>query len=196
MKESVKGAWKMDKEKFTFELIDKYTPEDVIKKSLIQIEEATQGYVIGNIEEYSGPICSYTKQTALAATLSSLQAKSETVTVNIQDDLGEQSKEDHRYEVFLTVKGLEHYRYRMMFVDYGAISYPVTIVLNEMLAIEYSGKRNDTYYIDSMKELENMLDVVINSDSMISFIQKLIDESLRQERLQKLNSKDETMSDE
>ena len=186
----------MDKAKFTFELIDKYTPEDVIKKSLIQIEEATQGYVIGNIEEYSGPICSYTKQTGLAATLSSLQAKSETVTVNIQDDLGEQSKEDHRYEVFLTVKGLEHYRYRMMFVDYGAISYPVTIVLNEMLAIEYSGKRNDTYYIDSMKELENMLDVVINSDSMISFIQKLIDESLRQERLQKLNPKDETMSDE
>ena len=54
---------------------------------------------------------------------------------DIQDDLGEQSKEDHRYEVFLTVKGLEHYRYRMMFVDYGAISYPATIVLNEMLAI-------------------------------------------------------------
>ena len=83
-----------------------------------------------------------------------------------------------------------------MFVDYGAISYPVTIVLNEMLAIEYSGKRNDTYYIDSMKELENMLDIVLNSDSMIGFIQKLIDESLRQERLEKLMPKDEKMPDE
>ena len=98
--------------------------------------------------------------------------------------------------MFLTVKGLEHYRYRLMFVDYGAISYPVTIVLNEMLAIEYSGKRNDTYYIDSMKELENMLDIVLNSDSMIGFIQKLIDESLRQERLEKLMPKDEKMPDE
>lgn len=84
----------------------------------------------------------------------------------------------------------------MMFVDYGAISYPATIVLNEMLAIEYSGKRNDTYYIDSMKELENMLDVVINSDSMIAFIQKLIDESLRQERLEKIKSKNGTLSNE
>ena len=83
-----------------------------------------------------------------------------------------------------------------MFVDYGSISYPVTIVLNEMLAIEYSGKRNDTYYIDSMKELENMLDIVLNSDSMIGFIQKLIDESLRQERLEKSMLKDEKIPDE
>ena len=83
-----------------------------------------------------------------------------------------------------------------MFVDYGAISYPVTIVLNEMLAIEYSGRRNDIYYIDSMKELENMLDVVINSESMIDFIQKLINESLRQERVEKVVIKDETLSEE
>ncbi|HJC49475.1 MAG TPA: hypothetical protein H9754_02655 [Candidatus Anaerostipes avistercoris] len=132
----------------------------------------------------------------MAATLSSIQTKSETIKVDIQEDLGEQSKEDHRYEVFLTVKGLEHYRYRLMFVDYGAISYPVTIVLNEMLAIEYSGRRNDIYYIDSMKELENMLDVVINSESMIDFIQKLINESLRQERVEKVVIKDETLSEE
>ena len=128
--------------------------------------------------------------------MSSIQTKSETIKVDIQEDLGEQSKEDHRYEVFLTVKGLEHYRYRLMFVDYGAISYPVTIVLNEMLAIEYSGKRNDIYYIDSMKELENMLDVVINSESMIDFIQKLINESLRQERVEKVVIKDETLLEE
>lgn len=128
--------------------------------------------------------------------MSSIQTKSETIKVDIQEDLGEQSKEDHRYEVFLTVKGLEHYRYRLMFVDYGAISYPVTIVLNEMLAIEYSGRRNDIYYIDSMKELENMLDVVINSESMIDFIQKLINESLRQERVEKVVIKDETLSEE
>lgn len=128
--------------------------------------------------------------------MSSIQTKSETIKVDIQEDLGEQSKEDHRYEVFLTVKGLEHYRYRLMFVDYGAISYPVTIVLNEMLAIEYSGRRNDIYYIDSMKELENMLDVVINSESMIDFIQKLINESLRQERVEKVVIKDEILSEE
>ena len=44
----------MDKTKFSFDLVDKYTPEDVIKKSLVQINDATQGYVKGNIEEYGG----------------------------------------------------------------------------------------------------------------------------------------------
>ena len=185
----------MDKTKFSFELIDKYTPKDVIKKSLDQIKDATQGYVIGNIEEYSGPIHSYTKQTGLTLALNSFQTKSETV-VNIQDDLGEQSNENHRYEIFLKVKGLEHYKYRLMFVEYGTISYPVTIVLNEMLAIEYSGKRKDTYYIDSMQELKNMLDIVINSDKMIDFIQKLIYESLRHEELGKSISNNETTTDE
>lgn len=186
----------MDKSKFTFELVDKYTPVEVIKKSLAQIDDATQGYVMGNIEEYSGPIYSYTKQTGLMAAMSSLQTRSETIKVNIQDDLGEQSTESHRYEVFLTVKGLEYYKYRLMFVDYGAISYPVTIVLNEMLALEYSGKWKEIYSLDSMNDLQDMLDIVINSGSMIAFIQKLINESLRQEAHENLSQKNEKMSDE
>ena len=33
----------MDKTKFSFELVDKYTPEDVIKKSLVQIEMLHKG---------------------------------------------------------------------------------------------------------------------------------------------------------
>lgn len=168
----------MDKTKFNFELIDKYTPEVVIENSLQQIREATQGYVTGNIEKYDGPISSYTKQEGIAAVAKAL---SEPMKVNIQDDLGEQNKEKHRYEVFLTVKGLEHYRYRMMFIDYGAISYPVTVVMSEMLAVEYSGKRNDMFSVSTMKELKNMLDIIINSDTMITFVQQLIDESLRQE---------------
>ena len=40
----------MNQEKFTFELVDKYTPDIVIKNLLGHIEEATRGYVIGNIE--------------------------------------------------------------------------------------------------------------------------------------------------
>ena len=40
------------------------------------------------------------------------------------------------------------------------------------------------------------MDVVINSESMIDFIQKLINESLRQERVEKVVIKDETLSEE
>lgn len=167
----------MNKETFTFKLIDKYPPETIIRNLLKQIEEATRGYVIGNIAKYDGPIRSYAKHNGLAA-LKILQAEER---VDIQEDLGEQGKEDYKYEVFLTVKGLEHYRYRLMFVNYGTVSYPATIVMNEALAIEYSGKRNDTFYISSMKELEDMINKVINSDTMVSLIQSLINESLRQE---------------
>lgn len=171
----------MDKRTFTFDLLDKYTPDVVIENSLKQIEEATQGYVIGEIKEYGGPISSYTKTVGLASALGALQTTSETVRVDIQKDLGEQDKENHRYEVFLTVKDLAHYKYRMMFVDYGAVSYPVTIVLNDTLAVAYSGKRTDTFHIGSMADLEDMLSAIFNSDTMISLLQNLINESLRQE---------------
>lgn len=168
----------MDKTIFNFELVDKYTPKTVIKNSLKQIEEATDGHVVGNIEEYQGPISSYTR-TGVAETLGTL-AKSE--EVNIQDALGEQDDEKNRYEVYLTVKGLEHYKYRMMFADYGAISYPVTIVINETLAMEYTGgRRKEKFLIKSMKELEDMLSIVFNSKTMLSLLQSLINESLRQE---------------
>ena len=69
----------------------------------------------------------------------------------------------------MTVRGLEHYKYRMMFVHHGTLSYPVTIVMN------------DIFWIESMKDLEELMSRVINSDTMVSLIQKLINESLRQE---------------
>lgn len=167
----------MNKEMFSFELLDKYPAEIVIRKILKQIEEATSGYVIGNIEQYDGSIFSYTKRNGLA----SLQTALEPVNVNIQDDLGEQSIENYKFEVFLTVKRLEHYRYRMMFVEYGSVAYPVTIVMNEALAIEYSDKRGFVFRVNSMKNLEDMLNTIINSQTMVDLIQNLIYESLRQE---------------
>lgn len=179
----------MNKEKFTFELVDKYTPYIVIRNFLKQIKEETKGYVTGNIERYDGPVYSYTKQirgakgfTGLAVD-ASLRAQSEfkTVEVDIQQDLGEQNTERNTFEVYLSVKGLEHYKYRMMFVDYGTISYPVKVIMNEDLAVAYSGRRKDVFTVDSMKKLEEMMDKIMNSEMMISLIQSLINESLRQE---------------
>lgn len=170
----------MNKEKFTFELVDRYAPNIVISNLLKQIEKDTKGYVTGNIERYDGPIYSYTKRgSGLAAVLETMQSTSE--TVDIQQELGEQDSEQNKFEVFLSVKGLEHYKYRMMFVNYGTISYPATIIMNEDLAVAYSGKRKYIFIINSMKELEEMMNSILNSDMMISLIQSLIYESLRQE---------------
>lgn len=171
----------MNKESFSFQLNNKYAPDEVIKKMLKQIEQATEGYVIGNIKEYEGPIYSYTRLTGIAVQFAAIQQEQDKGKVDIQKKLGDLSGKSYRYEVFLTVKGMEYYKYRMMFVDYGAISYPVTIVMDERLAAEYSDKKQDTFHISSMKELEKMLDIILNSDTMISFIQQLIEEALRQE---------------
>lgn len=159
-------------------MVDRDLPETVIRKSLKQIDEATRGYVRGHIEKYDGQIRTYKRILDFAAVTKVQQE----VTVDIQEDLGEQNNEDYKYEVFLTVKGLEHYKYRMMFMNHGTVSYPVTIVMNHRLAVEYSGgQRKEMFRVDSMKELEELMDKVINCDMMESFIQKLINESLRQE---------------
>lgn len=171
---------KMDNMTFNFELIDKFTPDVVVKKKIEQVEVVTKGYVKAEIKEYSGPIKSYKKkipsfQTALSA------FQTEEKEVDIQEDLGELDQKRCRFEVFLSVKGLEHYKYRMMFLDYGTISYPVTVVMNEDLAVEYSGRRNATFHIDSMQNLEEMIDQILQSGTMISLIQSLINEALRYE---------------
>lgn len=171
----------MNEEKFCFDLLDRYAPDIVIKKALEQVEQATKGHVVGNIARYDGPVYSYTKKTGLAAALGTTQLYSDTVNVDIQQDLGEQNTDQNKFEVFLTVKGLEHYKYRMMFVQYSTIAYPVTIVMNEALAIEYSGKRNDIFTIASMKKLEELMELVLNSETMLILLQNLINESLRQE---------------
>ena len=171
----------MNQEKFTFELVDKYTPDIVIKNLLGQIEEATRGYVIGNIEKYDGPILSYTKKRESKGVFTALQGTEENIRVDIQTKLGEQGSGQNKFEVFLTVKGLEYYRYRMMFVGYSAIAYPATVVMNEELAIAYSGKRNTVLTVDTMKKLEELIEDVINCEMMTSLLQHLINESLRQE---------------
>lgn len=178
----------MERNMFNFELLDKYPPDIVVEESLKQIEEATNGYVVGNIAKYDGPIESYVKTVGLAAALGSIQVKQEEVTVDIQDDLGEQETVRNKFEVFLTVKGLEHYKYRMMFIGYSVISYPVTIIMDEELAVAYHEKRSNRFLVNSMKELEDMMNAVINSDKMIKLIQNLINESLRQENKEQIYS--------
>ncbi len=91
---------------------------------------------------------------------------------------------------FLAVRefNYKHICSRMMFVDYGTVFYPVTIVMNEELAREYNeGKKQEGFIVDSMKELYYMLNVVINSETMVTLIQNLINEALRQE-LKKIQS--------
>ena len=63
----------MDSNTFSFELVDKYTPEQVIRNKIKQIDEATKCYVMGEISDYNGEIRSYTKEVGIGFALKAFQ---------------------------------------------------------------------------------------------------------------------------
>jgi hypothetical protein len=164
----------MDKAKFNFELKDTMSPEEVIIESARDIGEC-------NVGPYDGETKSYIKKNSYATIARTLQSMEEE-TVDIQDSLGEQSGIENKYEVFLSVKGLEYYKYRIMFLKYGAIAYPVQVVLNEDIAEAYNGKKQYIYDVESMQDLKTMFETIINTDFCTNLIQSLIYESMRQSR--------------
>lgn len=184
----------MDKSKFTFKLVDTLAPDIVIRNALKQIEEVTEGYVSGTIDTYDGPIHNYTKITGWAAAVSALQKSSE-VSVDIQESLGEQGSEDHRYEVYLSAKELKHYKYRIMFLQFGTVSYPAKIVMNDDLATICFGKLKNTFEVESMAALEELINAILESEIMVKLIQNLINESLRKQA-QVINSVTEVVSED
>ena len=171
----------MDKAKFNFELKDTMSPEEVIIESARDIGECTNEMVICNVGPYDGEAKSYIKKNSYATIARTLQSMEEE-TVDIQDSLGEQSGIENKYEVFLSVKGLEYYKYRIMFLKYGAIAYPVQVVLNEDIAEAYNGKKQYIYDVESMQDLKTMFETIINTDFCTNLIQSLIYESMRQSR--------------
>lgn len=170
----------MDDTIFKFELVDNKLPDDVIRDKLAVVKEATKEYVIGHVNSYSGHIRSYTKQTNRWSLISD-SVQPEYKEVDIQSELGVQDKEVRRFEVFLSVKGLTEYKYRMMFIEYTSITYPVTVVLNENLAHIYTNSYKETFRIESVNALEIMIDKILNSQYFTKLLQSLINEALRKE---------------
>lgn len=70
----------------------------------------------------------------------------------------------------------------MMFVDYKSVSYPVTIVLNDDLVTEYRSTYDDTFQLRSVKEVQDMMEKIINSGTLTRLIQSLISEAIRIEK--------------
>lgn len=171
----------MNKAKFNFELKDTMSPEEVIIESARDIGECTNEMVICNVGPYDGETKSYIKKNSYATIARTLQSMEEE-TVDIQDSLGEQSGIENKYEVFLSVKGLEYYKYRIMFLKYGAIAYPVQVVLNEDIAEAYNGKKQYIYDVEYMQDLKTMFETIMNTDFCTNLIQSLIYESMRQSR--------------
>ena len=172
----------MKKEVFNFELKDTESPEEVIAECAKEIEECTNNMVICNVLAYDGKTTSYVKTNGL---LEMTMAVNTGKKVDIQDFLGEQSNVDNKYEVFLSVQGLDYYKYLIMFLNYRAIAYPGQVVLNEDIAEAYNGKKQYVYDIASKDELRSMFETIINTEYFTELLQSLIYESMRQARKNK-----------
>lgn len=172
----------MSDRKFDFELKDTRTADEVLKDYSNKIAEWTKGMVLCEIVPYEGETETYVKRSSWAVTAGALAEIDKDITVDIQQYLGEQSDLNNKFEVCLTVKGLEYYKYRIMFIRYGAIAYPVNIVLNEDIAKAYSGKSQYKFFVESMKDLEEMVEQIFETEYCTKLIQSLIYEAMRQEQ--------------
>lgn len=171
----------MDDTRFDFQLKDTKTADQVLKEFGEKISSWTRGMVQCEVLTYEGETESYTRKSGFAVAAEAFAHMDGDITVDIQNTLGEQSEIDNKFEVCLTVKGLEYYKYRLMFIRYGAIAYPVKVIMNEDIAKAYAGKEQYKYIIDSMSELENMIEQVFATEYCTKLIQSLIYEAMRQE---------------
>lgn len=167
----------LTQDKFCFNLENEYNPEEIVRMILPEINEATKGFVKGDILPYTGTIFSYKTLSAVAVLASNLQAEKE---VNVQEKLGEIQPKENKYEVFLTARDIEDYKYRIMFLRFGVGGYPVTSVVSEDLAFEYTNGRT-TYIFEShsMQEFEKLIQGIFTTKKLKAIIQGVIDASVR-----------------
>lgn len=170
----------MNKNQFNFECEDKYSPFELLSELLKEIEAATKGYVVGKIEKYDGPIDSYIKKNGISTVIKVFNDSEE--SVDIQDSLGDISETPaNKFEVFLTAKVLDKYKYRIMFIEYGEIAYPAKFVLNDSIAKIATDSHFYVLTIKSMSELIELINKIYSSKYFVNILQSIINESIRRE---------------
>jgi hypothetical protein len=153
---------------FSFELIDDQIPDEVAAEALSKVEKETNGLVIAHVDVYvkhSDDV--------------SDQSKSE--RVNIQRPLGRANDEKKTYEIYLTVKGVPDFKYRIMFLEYGSIAYPAGMVLSDELSTIVTSVYEYRYSIESIKELRHVMERIMSANYFHTLLQSFINEALRRE---------------
>jgi len=105
--------------KFVFELRDKLTPNQYISQEIIpMIAEATDNYLFGKLDQYSGRIHSYETRTkgGLSSVLGNSLVEEKVVRHDIQTQLGELNREETTYEFYIGSTVLKSYKYRILFL--------------------------------------------------------------------------------
>ena len=159
--------------KLDFSDIDLTAPNKVIEEIVAQLAHATNDIIHGAIVEYNGHITSYTKAgwSAISAALGTIDTK-----VDIQTTLGKSGEEEHKYELYLHTPLHKHYKFRILYLQYGIANYPVKVVLEQNVANDVYDESNASYIVtcDNRDELEELIYSILNSKKIIRVMQELI----------------------
>ena len=179
--------------KIDFSDIDLTSPKVVVETLIKDLVEATNGIVVGEIKEYSGPIHSYT-DSGISAIKVALGNASR--YVDIQEKLGEISGESERYEFYLKTPLYEHYKFRVCFINFGVGNYPVEIVLEQGIVDDIYGEDEDYILMCNTKtEFEDLIMNILNSERVINIMQEFvrIHQIYREQKVEKQQLEDEVI---
>ena len=161
------------KSNYNFDMINCAMPNMVMEDICNELQQITKGFVIANIRKYDGKIESYDTMGAMATLAATLQSS---MHVDIQDKLGTIEEESFKYELYLTARQIENYKYRVLFVGYGISGYPANVVLQQNIADELNQEEDSGYIynIKSKEEFEELLVSIFNTKTIQKIIQDLI----------------------
>ena len=164
---------------FQFDLKDVKAPEEVAKTVFDEVQKASNGYVKVKVEGYSKTSLTSSSRTVSLSALADALADQKMST--IQDKLGEIQAEKHIYEVYISARLMENYKYRMFFIKYETMSYPVEIILDNELAEQVLRQSRTLIINNDMESLEELLNKIKYSSYFTRYIQNIIYESIRRE---------------
>lgn len=165
------------KEKLNFDKVDLTTPDKVLEEIGTQLKEITNGMVECAVKSYDGPIRSYiqTRENAANALITAFQTKTVEEKIDIQDRLGELGNTRKKFEVCLETPNDTDYKFRLMFIEYDATIYPVTVVLESDIANQLPQYGNGYIYkLKTRKDFQEFVISVINTDKAVTILQQLI----------------------
>ena len=129
------------------------------------------------VRPYDGPIRSYiqTRENPTNALITAFQTKPVEERIDIQNRLGELGNTRKRFEVCLETPNDTDYKFRLMFIEYDATIYPVTVVLESDIANQLPQYGNGYIYkLRTRNDFQEFILNVINTDKTVTILQQLI----------------------
>lgn len=165
------------KESLSYQPSNSKKPETVFEGIARELEAETEGYIIGIVQSYDGPVESYISESSFSSISRSLGMGKE--KVDIQNNLGEIGFSKSKFEFYLTTPKLSEYKYRMLFFEYGIGGYPVKIVLEQGIADEIYKEEGADYILtkNSERELESTINAILTTKKALGVMQELINAS-------------------